>query len=194
MSNTEAYVRTMVPPAERSDAQVVRDVLDGDQDAYRLLVRRYGDVLHGHALRMTGSHDAAADLVQRAFVKGYRKLGTCRDPEKVGAWLFRILANLCRDWVRSPRREDLRLNAFPDILPGADPDPSEAAARAEVRQRLREAVERLTPEQREAFVLKHVEGLSYEEIAAAMELSVASLKMRVHRAREALRGLLEEFA
>jgi len=183
----------MVPPAERTDAQVVRDVLDGDRDAYRLLVRRYGSVLHAHALRMAGNEDAAADLVQQAFVKGYRKLASCREPDRVGAWLFRILANLARDHVRSPRRKDVSLHALGEI-PAAPGGPEDEAARAEVRQRLRRALDRLTPEQQEAFVLKHVEGRSYEEIAAVMDLSVAALKMRVHRAREALQGLLKEFA
>lgn len=178
---------------ERTDAQVVRDVLDGDRDAYRLLVRRYGDTLHGHALRMTGSPDEAADLVQRAFVKGYKKLGSCREPERVGAWIFRIVANLSKDHVRSRRRSDVPLARVQAVLPD-DADPEADAVGAEIRSRLWGALDALTPEQKEAFVLKHVEGRSYEEMAAVMDLSVASLKMRVHRAREALRGLLEEFA
>ena len=180
-------------PVERTDAQVVRDVLDGDRDAYRLLVRRYGDMLYGHALRMSGNGDDAADLVQRALVKGFRKLRSCRDPERVGAWLFRILANMCKDHVRSPRRADVSVSGLAAVLPGGG-DPEADAAGAEIRGRVWSALDALTPEQREAFILKHVEGRSYEEIAAVMDLSVASLKMRVHRAREALRGLLEEYA
>ena len=193
MSRDTAYVPAMSPSAQRTDAQVVRDVLAGDRDAYRLLVRRYADVLHGHALRMVGSQDVAADMVQQAFVQGYKKLASCRNPDQVGGWLFRILANRCRDHLRSPRRRDIPLQVLPDI-PERRSDPSDEAARAEIRGRLQAALERLTPEQREAFVMRHLEGLSYEEIAAVMNLSVASLKMRVHRAREALRGLLEEFA
>ena len=180
-------------PVERTDAQVVRDVLSGDRDAYRLLVRRYGEVLHGHALRMTRNSDEAADLVQRAFVKGYRKLSSCRDPERVGAWLFRILANLCKDHVRSPRRSDVPMAKVEGALHSLS-DPVSDAEGSEIRNRVWGALDALTPEQREAFVLKHVEGRTYEEIAAVMDLSVASLKMRVHRAREALRGLLEEYA
>lgn len=178
---------------ERSDAQVVRDVLDGDRDAYRLLVRRYGDTLYGHALRMVGSSDDAADLTQRAFVKGFRKLATCKDPERVGAWLFRIAANMCKDHVRSPRRRDVSVEKVAGALP-SDASPEADAEGAEIRAKVWDALDALTPEQREAFVLKHVEGRSYEEIAAVMDLSVAALKMRVHRAREALRGLLEEYA
>jgi RNA polymerase sigma-70 factor (ECF subfamily) len=183
----------MMAPVERTDAQVVRDVLSGDRDAYRLLVRRYGDVLHGHALRMASNPDEAADLVQRALVKGFRKLASCREPERVGAWLFRIRANLCKDHVRSPRRADVSMTVVAGALRRGS-DPESDAEGAEIRTKVWGALEALTPEQREAFVLKHVEGRSYEEIAAVMDLSVASLKMRVHRAREALRGLLEEYA
>lgn len=183
----------MMSPVERTDAQVVRDVLSGDRDAYRLLVRRYGDVLHGHALRMTQNPDEAADLVQKAFVKGFGKLSSCREPERVGAWLFRILANLCKDHVRSPRRADVPVATVAEGLRSTS-DPESDAEGSEIRARVWGALEALTPEQREAFVLKHVEGRTYEEIAAVMDLSVASLKMRVHRAREALRGLLEEYA
>lgn len=192
MPGTKTYVSEMAGSSERPDAGVVRDILAGDRDAYRILVRRYGDVMFGHACRMVESSDVAADLVQQSLVQGYAKLASCQDRDRVGAWLFRILANQCRDHLRSPRRRDVPLHVLPD-LPGGE-DPSEAASRAEAREKVQHALRALTPEQREAFVLKHVEGRSYEEIATVMDLSVASLKMRVHRAREALRGLLEEFA
>ena len=188
----DTYVSNMDGPAERTDAQVVRDVLSGDRDAYRLLVRRYGDMLFGHAARMVGSQDEAADLVQRALVKGFRRLGSCRDPDRVGAWLFRILSNLSKDHLRSPRRHDVSLYRVPEI-PEDRGDPLEATHQGELRGRLRLAMGQLTPEQREAFLLKHVEGRSYEEMAAVLDQSVASLKMRVHRAREALQDLLEDF-
>ncbi len=183
----------MAPGAERTDAQVVRDVLDGDRDAYRLLVRRYGDVLHAHALRMVGTPDAAADLVQDALVTGYRRLSSLRDPERVGAWLFRILANRVRDHVRGTGRTRVSLDVLPEVAVERR-DPADDASDAEVQDRVRRALVRLTAEQREAFVLKDVEGRSYEEIAAVLDLSVAALKMRVHRARDALRILLKEFA
>lgn len=188
-----AYLDGMGARIERTDEQVVRDVLDGDRNAFRLLVRRYGDTLYGHALRMTDDPDDAADLVQKALVKGYRKLRGCRDPERVGAWLFRILANLCKDHLRASRRQGVPLAQVQGVLRG-DADPEADASGAEIRSRLWGALDTLTPEQREAFVLKHIEGRTYEEMAAVMDLSVASLKMRVQRARKALRGLLEEFA
>jgi len=182
----------MAGPAERTDSQVVRDVLAGERDAFRLLVRRYSGVLYSHALRMVGNPDEASDLVQRAFVSGFRKLSSCREPDRVGAWLFRILSNLAKDHARSPRRRELPLDAIPEIAE-ARGDPLETTQRGEIRVRIRRALDRLTPDQREAFVLKHVEGRSYEEMAAVLDVTKDSLKMRVHRAREALKELLEDF-
>ena len=192
MTGSAPYVGTMARTAERTDAQVVRDVLSGDRDAYRLLVRRYGGILHNHAIRMVESQDEAAELVQRALVNGYKKLSACRNPDRVGAWLFQILSNLAKDYVRSPRRRDIPLDVLPDV-PQQQGDPLDHAHRGEIRSRLLSALGRLTPEQREAFILKHVEGRSYEEMSAVLDIPRASLKMRVHRAREALKELLEDF-
>ncbi len=86
----------------------------------------------------------------------------------------------------------ISVDQVPDIASEAA-DPGEAAGRSEAWSRVRTALHRLTPDQREAFVLKHLEGRSYEEMAAVMDTSVASLKMRVHRARESLRPMLEEY-
>ncbi len=141
---------------------------------------------------MVGSPDEAADLVQQAFVTGFRKLSSARDPDRIGAWLFRILSNLAKDHLRSPRRRDLALDKVPEV-PGEGRDPMEAIEREEIGRKIRSAVGRLTPEQREAFTLKHLEGRSYEEMAHLLDTSVGSLKMRVKRAREALRDLLEEY-
>ncbi|MCJ7628641.1 MAG: RNA polymerase sigma factor [Longimicrobiales bacterium] len=192
MTGNGTYVSYMVGPAERTDSQVVRDVISGERDAYRLLVRRFGGVLYNHAVRMVGSQDDAADLVQRTLVSGYQKLSSCRDPDRVGAWLFRILSNLAKDHMRGRRRRDISLDSVAEI-PEPGRDPFESAHLGEVRNRLRVAMGSLTPEQREAFLLKHVEGRSYEEMAAVLDVSRDSLKMRVHRAREALKELLEDY-
>ena len=172
-----------------SDGQIVRAVLAGEDDLYRVLVRRYQDVMYRHAVRMVGDGDEAADVVQKALVKGFRKLESCQDPDKVGGWLFRICANMCKDYLKSSRRKDV---SFDDLGvpmvemggPGTDLD------RSEMRRALEEAIEGLTPGLREAFVLKHLEGCSYERMADLMGVSISALKMRVHRAREELQGKL----
>lgn len=185
------FPRTM--DSSPTDAQAVRSVLAGRTDAYAVLVRRYQDVLFAHAVRMVGGRDEAADLVQKALVQGFRRLASCKEPARVGGWLFRILANECTDHLRSRRRGHHSLDELPLVPDRAAASPDADAHAEELRGRVRVALDRLEPDQREAFVLKHVEGRSYEEMATLLGASVPALKMRVHRAREGLQGLLEAY-
>lgn len=177
-------------PGQLPDREVVARVAAGDRDAFRLLVHRYQDMLFRHALRMTGEHDVAADLVQASFVKAYTNLARCRDPERFGAWLYRILANACKDHLKSKRRKDVSIEDHTHIT-DLGVSPAADLERAQLRAQLNRAVAALPSSLREAFVLKHVEGRSYEEMAELLETSVPALKMRVHRAREALKECLE---
>jgi RNA polymerase sigma-70 factor (ECF subfamily) len=177
---------------EPNDAEIVARVLGGDREAYRLLVRRYQDTLYRHALHMTGSADTASDLVQTALVKAYSRLSRCREPERFGAWLYRILANACKDHLKSRRHQLVSLDTEHPPSVYAKGDPGADLERSELRDLLEGAIARLPAIQREAFLLKHVDGQSYEEIAEVLNVSVSALKMRVLRAREALRAVLEE--
>ncbi len=154
-----------------------------------MLVRRYQDVLYRYAERMTGRPDEAEDIVQQTFVRGYRRLASCRDPHRVGGWLFRIAANLCKDQVKGRRRRERPLEEAREVST-AGPVTHDAAERGEIRDRIEGALHQLPVEQREAFLLKHVEGWSYQEMAERLDVSVPALKMRVYRAREALQHLL----
>lgn len=173
-----------------SDGEVVEAVLAGHEDLFRVLVRRYQDVMFRHAYRMTGDGDEAAEIVQKSLVKGFRSLKTCQDPEKVGGWLFRITANLCKDYLKSRRRRDVSFEDLGVPVEGRE-DPGSDLARTELRGALEAAIGKLSPDHREAFIMKHLEGCSYERMADLMDVSVSALKMRVMRAREELQGLLE---
>ncbi len=172
-----------------TDAELVGRVRGGDEDAYRLLVRRYQDVLFRHALRMTSSQDVAADIVQGSFIKAYRQIDRC-EPARFGGWIYRIVTNRAKDHLKSRRRRDVSLDDAP--IQSGDDDPGDDLERSELRDRIEAALATLPDEQREAFVFKHVEGRAYEELSDMLGVSVPALKMRVHRAREALRDLLEE--
>lgn len=139
-----------------------------------------------------GRADDAADIVQQAFIKGYRNLDRCRDPERVGGWLFRIAVNLCKDHLKGRTRREVPLEVG-GPLTAKRGLPEEGAERAEIREEIYRALQSLSDEQREAFVLKHVEGWSYEEMAEKLDVSVPALKMRVHRAREQLQDLLKHY-
>ena len=176
---------------ERSDGAVVRAVLDGNEEAYAVLVRRYQDTLYRHAERMTGRPDDATDIVQMSFVKGFKNLRRCRDAERVGAWLFRINANQCKDYLKNRRRQNVSLEDV-GALTDEEDDPERDAERGQLRSQIRDALDQLSSDEREAFVLKHLEGFSYQEMARMLDASVPALKMRVHRAREGLQELLED--
>ncbi len=178
-----------IPP---TDAEVVGVVLEGDREAFRLLVQRHQQRLYRHALRMAGNGDAATDLVQAAFVQAFTRLSSCRDPERFGAWVFRILVNRCRDYLKSPRRRTVPIDGEGAAVLRSTDNPAREVERAELRDQLDAALARLPPAQREAFLLKHMDGLSYEEMSELLNTAVPALKMRVHRARDALRTLLEE--
>lgn len=178
--------------AERaSDAELVARTLAGSEAAFAELVDRYNDLLCRHAQRMLGRADDADDVVQSAWIKAFRRLRQCRDPERFGAWVFRIAANGCKDALKAERREVVPLDAVGELR-STDADPEDGALRAEQRRLIRAALDRLPPEQREAFLLKHLEGWSYEEMAERLDAGVSAMKMRVHRAREELQRLLME--
>lgn len=175
--------------AEASDADVVRAVLAGDVERYAVLVRRYRDRYARYAARMLGSRDIAEDAVQDALVRAYDRLADCRDPTKFAGWLFLILRNRCYA-ERRRRQRERPLTAAEDGV--AAPDRPDGAYDQVERQRaLQRSLQHLTAEQREVFVLKHVEGMAYEEIAGITGASVASLKMRMHRAYDRLRDLMK---
>jgi RNA polymerase sigma-70 factor, ECF subfamily len=180
---------TTPAPAADADEAVVARVLAGDTEAFALLVRRYQAPLFRTAMALVLDRDTAADLVQDAFVRAYRHLDTCRDPARVGAWLFRTLRHRCLDHLKEARRRDVRLDA---VAPPADPagGPDAIVQRAELRRALKRALAQLPLGQREALLLRTVEGLSYETMADRLGVSVSALKMRVLRARETLAAAL----
>jgi len=173
----------------RTDGEIVRAVLAGDTEQYAELVHRYRDRYARFAARMLGSVDEAEDAVQDAFIRAFEQLRQCRDPDNFAGWFFLILRNRCL----AERRRVARAG------PGTDAVVVPATERAdgpleqdERRRALQQALLELTPEQREVFVLKHVEDLSYEEIAGRLGASIPSLKMRMHRAYDRLRERLKD--
>ena len=171
-----------------SDQDIIARVMAGDRDGFAILINRYSDPLYRHALGMTGSPDVAEDILQTSFIKAYHHLGEVRG--RFDAWLFRIVANGCKDWLKNIRRTHLSYEE--DDQPSGYATPEEDLDRTELRTDLDYALCQLAPSLREAFIMKHVEGRSYEEMADLLVTTVGALKMRVHRAREALQALLEE--
>ena len=175
--------------ADRPDASVIAQVLTGNTDAFGILVTRYRDTYTRFAARMLGSLEDADDALQLAFVRAYRNLGQCRDPERFGSWLYQIVVNECRTLAsRRTRRERRLIHDEAKLDEAATQHPEAAHA---LRDEIQHALDRLDAGQREAFLLRHVEGMGYEEISEITGVGISALKMRVKRATEKLRGLLE---
>jgi RNA polymerase sigma-70 factor, ECF subfamily len=179
------------PYDDRTDGEIIARVRAGDREAFRVIVVRYQDLLYRHAWRMTSDVDAAEDLVQGAFVKAFADIRSCKDTEHFGGWLFRILSNACKDHLKSHAQRSVTFEDVEGTLSSGRRDALAEVEEKETGMLLRNALGKLPAGLREAFVLKHQEGHSYEEMAELLGSSVPALKMRVHRAREALHAMLE---
>ena len=176
-----------------TDAAVVRRVLEGDVDAFAILVDRYSDRYARFAVHMVGNREDAEEALQDAFVRAYRSLAQYREQERFSAWLYQILVNQCRTAIAKRRRLDATyVDVDPAELTVSDVCTPHAADALPLRDRLDRALAQLPPDQREAVVLKYTEDLSYEDMAAITGAGVSALKMRVKRAFVRLRELLEE--
>ena len=165
--------------ASPDDAQLVTRAQAGRLDAFEELVRRYRQPIYQVALRMLGHAADAEDATQDAFVQAWRNLAGFRADAAFSTWMYRIVINRCLN-VRRARRRTEPLPAGREA-PASRPDRI-VEARWEVED-LKLAIARLSPEQRAPFVLRELEGRSYQEIAEALELSVPAVKSRLHRAR-----------
>ncbi len=171
-----------------SDGSLVRRVLAGDSGAYAGLVERYRDRLGRYATRMLGNPADAEEALQDSFIRGYRSLARCTNPDRFGAWLYGILVNRCRTYgARQSRRQRVMVS---DEYAIAHASVAHTADRDAWRDTIERALDRLPPDQREAFLLKHVEELSYDEMQEVTGASISALKMRVLRARDELRRLI----
>jgi RNA polymerase sigma-70 factor (ECF subfamily) len=178
--------------SDRSDGALVRACVAGERSAYGELVRRHQDRLHRRARALVDDPDTAADMVQEGLVRGYTRLEGCQDPDRFGGWVSTIVRNLCLDHIRSPRSGQQDIDDLP-LAESVGGGPEERLEAADARQAIEAALRMLPPLLREAFVLKHVEGLSYGEMAEETGGSESALKMRVKRAREALQEALEAY-
>ena len=186
---------------EESDLVLVKRVQRGDKSAFDLLVRKYQHKVVKLVLRYVRNPAEAEDIAQEAFIKAYRALPQFRGDSAFYTWMYRIAINTAKNSLasrdRSPIAYDLDLND-PEESHSVqtklqDPDtPEGLALTEEIRGIVNSAIEALPEELKTAIVLRELDGLSYEEIAAAMECPVGTVRSRIFRAREAIDKRLRE--
>lgn len=180
----------------------------GDVAAFEGLVERHRDRVYGLALRMLNSPEDAAEVTQDAFLAAYRHLREFRGDSQFGSWVYRIAANQALmklrhrkvvSQVESPLEElegpnfNERGSLVDDVLPWGGRGAEEEVLDAELRSAIERAAGALGDEYRQVFVLRDLEGMTYEEIAELTRASVPAIKSRLHRARLALRQAIEHF-
>ena len=176
------------------EAAIVRKVLGGDANAFETLVLEYEKNVYNIALRMTGNSEDAADMTQEAFVKAYNSLQSFRGDSKFSVWLYRIVSNVCLDFLRSKnRRPTVSLSVEDDDGEDAQLDVADESQSPELlldrkltRDSVRRGLDSLPPDYRQILLLREIQGLSYDEIAQALSLEVGTVKSRIFRARKRL--------
>jgi RNA polymerase sigma-70 factor (ECF subfamily) len=157
------------------------------------IVAKYADVVYTMAYRLTGDDEDARDLAQDVLIRLHRGLARYREGNFEG-WLYRTTVNAFRDRLR--KRKRLREDVLPDEPPGLTSTEGvveEVVASQELHDIVQRALIRLPPEYREAVVLRDLEGRSYDEIAEILQVPSGTVRSRIHRGREALRQLLEQY-
>jgi RNA polymerase sigma-70 factor (ECF subfamily) len=172
-----------------TEPNLIYEILAGDAEAYAILVRRYQKPIFNLMLRMTSSDEDALDLTQETFVRAYEKLEQFKTSSPFFPWLYTIGMNLARDFQRKAKASRTALEAL-----SWDPDPrsnpGENLHETAEAQKVRQLLQTLPPDYREALILRFHEGLSVTELASAIGTSVSGAKMRIHRGLLKLRELL----
>ncbi|MBK3736538.1 RNA polymerase sigma factor [Azospirillum brasilense] len=178
--------------AAETDEVLMARIRAGDQAAYRTLVHRHLKRAYALARRLCGSDAEAEDIAQDAFLQVWQRRDHWTDEgAKFTTWLYRVVLNRCIDHKRRPAGEDL--DSVPEP-PDHAPDAVTHIQRRQVAARLRDAQDRLPPQQRAALALFYNEGLSNAEVATIMQISVTAVESLLKRARQQLRTLLRASA
>ena len=173
---------------------IVQRVLEGDTNAFEELVLEDEKKVYNVALRMLNNSEDAADMTQEAFIKAYNSLSGFRGDSKFSVWLTRIVSNLCLDFLRSRNRrptvslsmededgEDVQLD-----IADTSQSPEQLLERSLTRESVRRGLQSLPEDYREILLLREIQGLSYDEIAAALDIEVGTVKSRIFRGRKKL--------
>jgi len=178
------------PVSEPADDFLISQTLSGDQKSYEILVKRYQKRVHRLAQRLVRDADAADDVAQKAFIRAYYALSRYEQGRNFYFWLSKIAVNLALNHLSREKR----LVALPEDDTNLDPalstDPTAEADASQLKARIGEAIEKLPLHQRSVLLLRAQEGLSYQEIARNLDISIGTVMSRLSRARQALKELL----
>jgi RNA polymerase sigma-70 factor (ECF subfamily) len=177
-----------------SDTELVELVVNGSQDVFAVLVERYKDAVQNLAYRMLGNVTEAEDVTQEAFVRAYTQLASYKSTHKFSTWLLSIASHLAIDQLRRRRFLALPLEDVPFLewISDASVGPEQSALQGEQQDEVQQYLQKLPSKYRAVIVLRYWYDFSYEEIAAALNLTAPLVKARLHRARELLARYMKQ--
>lgn len=185
-----------------TDTEIIESVLEGEVDRYAELVTRYQSAAWQVAFGLVGNWEDAKDCSQNGFVKAYQHLQAFRREAKFSTWLYRIVVNECKDFLKRRQRTPQAISLLPDpeadgfvLFDVVDPakDSGQLAVDHELARQVSVAVRALPVQQRTAFVLHHLQGLSIEEASGVMRCRIGTVKAHLFRACEHLRSRLTPY-
>ncbi len=204
LATTDIASDGSTPAQDPADAALVLRCQAGDSRAFEPLVNRYRGKIYAMIVNMTGNDADAWDLAQEVFLKAWRALPRFEARSSFYTWIYRITHNVTYDWLRkkkiSPGMEFDDTMATPDIAAGAltvphsDERPDDRLANRELGQTIQDALKQLSPEHRSIILLKEIDGLSYQEIADTLEITLGTVMSRLFYARKKLQTLLQDYA
>lgn len=191
----ELFPARAVQPGERAfdDLPLVESLRRGEPEAFERFVLAYQHRVFSIALRMLGDRGEAEEVAQEVFLRVHRSIRGFRGDAKLSTWLYAIASRLCLNRLKSPSRTGRAGEAALMQMADARPNPGAILDASEAEAALHRAIAALDDEQRIVVVLRDLHGLAYEEIAAALELPLNTVRSRLHRARMALRQRLEPY-
>jgi len=188
--------------ADRDDIELVAKCQRGDMQAFNELVTKYRGKVYAMIYNMVHSEQDAWDLAQDGFLKAWKSISRFRGQSAFYTWLYRIMMNVAIDWTRKKQimgdvefDEELGIKgveAGASTAPHADPLPFQKIERREIRERIDDAVEKLSPEHRAVILMREMDGMQYEEIAEVLDCSVGTVMSRLFYARKKLQGMLRD--
>ncbi len=178
---------------ERTDEELILLVQEGQNQAFDILVGRYKNRLYSYLYRMLGNESEAEEFVQEAFVRAYMHADKYRTIARFSTWLYTIATNLVRNRIRNIKRRPRTISMWTENNGGEDgrwvdikdksPTPEETVDRKKLQELIQQAIEKIPSRYRPAFVLREINGLSYEEIAATTGLKLGTVRSRINRGR-----------
>ncbi|MBU8923439.1 MAG: sigma-70 family RNA polymerase sigma factor [Bacteroidales bacterium] len=178
---------------ELTDEDLILKVQEGQNQAFDILVGRYKNRLYAYLFRLLGNESEAEEFAQEAFVRAYMHADKYKPIAKFSTWLYTIATNLVRNRIRNIKRRPRMVSMWSDDQGGGDgrwvdlkddaPSPEDSMDQRKLKELIQEAVEKIPVKYRPSFVLREINGLTYEEIAAATGLKLGTVRSRINRGR-----------